>query len=63
MTVAELTEIEPLADVYEIKPDVKYLIKVPQTTMTHLRGFAEELAKAMPNALLVMGDVRIFEIS
>jgi hypothetical protein len=47
MKVSELREIAPLADVYELKPDARYIIFCYHGVFSD--GFMEELVKAAGN--------------
>ncbi len=65
MKVSEIKEIMPLAEVCEIKPDVKYLVRVPKgATLEAARAFAESLKQeGLTNCVVMIGDVKFFEIS
>jgi hypothetical protein len=66
MTVAELKQLVPLADVYELDPERRYLVKLPKGTN---EAQAAACVKALEGVsgmrgrwLIAAGDVEFFEI-
>ena len=60
MTVKELKEIVPLADVYELSESTKYIVRLPKMAD---RSGAEQLDVAgIRNCVIVTGNIQFYQI-
>jgi hypothetical protein len=66
MTVAELKQLVPLADVCELSPERRYLVKLPKGTDMAAMTSAAEVLRGNPAMqgrwIICRGDVEFFEI-
>ena len=46
MTVAKIKAIAPLADVYEIRSDAHYIVKIPRCSLDQVRMAADNLTQS-----------------
>lgn len=64
MTVAKIKAIAPLADVYEIRSDAHYIVKIPRCSLDQVRMAADNLTQSgLTNLVICSGDIEFYEVS
>lgn len=62
MTVSELKQIVPLDDVYEIKADMRYIVKLPKGADRAAAQIAADGLRDHLDCIVVTGNVEFYEV-